>query len=461
MPDIEDGDSVEVPGSGSNVYTLKNVGGVYSCTCPAWSYQSLPIEQRTCKHLRRYRGEEAEKARLGDAAVAPPPRKRTTPSGEEAEAPPILLAERWDSFQDPKGWWMSEKLDGVRAYWDGKQFVSRQGNVYMAPDWFIEGLPSDMILDGELWIGRRKFQSTVSVVRRADKSDHWKKVRYLVFDAPEVDGPFEDRLVEVERVLEGHAYAAAHPHEVCEGLDHMKQELARVESLGGEGLMLRKPRSRYVNGRSSTLLKVKTFHDAEARVIGHLPGSGRHKGRLGALQVTLPDGTLFSVGTGFSDAEREDPPAVGEIITFRYQELSNGGVPRFPSYVGVRADAEWPPRSPDQPGAINPAKKAAPARPKPRAETPPPKPKPKPAPAAPAVASTSDAPKRRLELRSRDPGKFWEVEQQGKELYIRFGRLGCPGQTRLKTFDTEAEAASQASKLAAQKQRKGYEEVER
>jgi DNA ligase-1 len=356
---------------------------------------------------------------------------------------------------------MSEKLDGVRAYWDGKQFVSRQGNVYMAPDWFIEGLPSDMILDGELWIGRRKFQSTVSVVRRADKSDHWKKVRYLVFDAPEVDGPFEDRLVEVERVLEGHAYAAAHPHEVCEGLDHMKQELARVESLGGEGLMLRKPRSRYVNGRSSTLLKVKTFHDAEARVIGHLPGSGRHKGRLGALQVTLPDGTLFSVGTGFSDAEREDPPAVGEIITFRYQELSNGGVPRFPSYVGVRADAEWPPRSPDQPGAINPAKKAAPARPKPRAETPPPKPKPKPAPAAPAVASTSDAPKRRLELRSRDPGKFWEVEQQGKELYIRFGRLGCPGQTRLKTFDTEAEAASQASKLAAQKQRKGYEEVER
>jgi DNA ligase-1 len=118
-------------------------------------------------------------------------------------------------------------------------------------------------------------------------------------------------------------------------LDHLRAELTRLEALGGEGLMMRRAGSKYESGRSTTLLKVKRFHDAEARVLQHLAGAGRHKGRLGALLVEMPDGTTFSVGTGFSDAERENPPPVGSLITYRYQELSEGGVPRFPSFVGV------------------------------------------------------------------------------------------------------------------------------
>ena len=125
----------------------------------------------------------------------------------------------------------------------------------------------------------------------------------------------------------------------CDGTDHLRKELARIESLGGEGLMLRQPGSLYEAGRSHTLLKVKRFHDAEARVIEHLPGAGRHKGRLGALLVELPGGTRFSVGTGFTDAQREKPPAIGSVITFRFQELTDGGVPRFPS---VRPRAQRP-----------------------------------------------------------------------------------------------------------------------
>jgi DNA ligase-1 len=105
--------------------------------------------------------------------------------------------------------------------------------------------------------------------------------------------------------------------------------------------MLRKPGSRYVAGRSDTLLKVKSFLDSEARVVGHQAGTGKHKGRLGALLVELPNGTRFKVGTGMSDAERNEPPAVGEIITFRYQELTDAGVPRFPSFIGVRQDVDW------------------------------------------------------------------------------------------------------------------------
>jgi len=135
-------------------------------------------------------------------------------------------------------------------------------------------------------------------------------------------------------------FVALHKHEVCTGFDHLLTELDRVTNLGGEGLMLREPGSSYEIGRSQTLLKVKRFIDAEARVVGHEPGKGRHKGRLGALQCELADGTKFSVGSGFSDAERMQPPAVGTTITFRYQELSDRGVPRFPTFVRVRSDAE-------------------------------------------------------------------------------------------------------------------------
>ncbi|MBI4821403.1 MAG: DNA ligase [Deltaproteobacteria bacterium] len=348
MPDIDDGDSVEIQGSAALPYVLKNTGGVYSCTCPAWRNQSAPIERRTCKHLRGYRGEAEETLRVGSAA--PPPRavrKVTHPDGSvsesaDAKPPPLLLAHSWEAHIDLKGWWMSEKLDGVRAYWDGEGFVSRLGNAYRAPKWFTQGLPKTP-LDGELWCGRKLFQRTLSIVRRYDESDDWQQVRYLVFDAPSLDTPFEARLAEVRRALEAaqNPHAEHHPHELCEGIDHVKAELDRVESLGGEGLMMRKPGSRYQVGRSSTLLKVKRFRDAEARILDHLPGTGKHKGRLGALLVEMPDGTKFSVGTGFSDAEREQPPKRGEVITYRYQELSDGGVPRFPTYVGVRHDFDF------------------------------------------------------------------------------------------------------------------------
>ena len=343
MPDLEDGGSVEMKGSGARPYVLKNVGGVYSCTCPAWRNQSTAIERRTCKHLRKLRGDAAEAARVGQPETPAPASASGDAEAPAKDGPPLLLAERWDSAQDLAGWWMSEKLDGVRAYWDGHTLISRLGNPFHAPDWFLAGLP-DTPLDGELWIGRKAFQRTVGVVRRQDKSDHWKDVRYLIFDAPATPGPFEERLAFVRGHIQQHRppHALAHDHSCCAGLDHLKTELARVEALGGEGLMLRRPGSVYEVGRSTTLLKVKSFRDAEARVVDHLAGAGRHKGRLGSLLVELADGTRFAVGTGFSDAERGAPPPVGSLITFRYQELSDGGVPRFPSYVGVRLDAAGP-----------------------------------------------------------------------------------------------------------------------
>lgn len=339
MPDIADGESAEMQGSGRLPYVLKNVGGVYSCSCPAWRNQSVAIERRTCKHLRKYRGEEAEQQRIGSDLPAPP----QATSEDPGKAPPLLLAHTWENDSDLAGWWMSEKLDGVRAYWDGKQFYSRQGNLFHAPDWFIAGLPS-VPLDGELWLARKSFQRTVSIVRRQDQSDHWKELSFLVFDAPAQSDPFERRLEFLQETLltKKLAYALPLAHQPCRDVEHLRTELARVEGLGGEGLMLRQPGSRYEAGRSPTLLKVKTFHDAEASVLEHIPGAGRHKGRLGALLVQLADGTKFSVGTGFSDHQRENPPPAGSTITFRYQELTDGGVPRFPSFVRVHSGQSQP-----------------------------------------------------------------------------------------------------------------------
>ena len=339
MPDLKDGESTHVQGSARAPYILKNVGGVYSCTCPAWRNQSLPIERRTCKHLRAFRGDQAEQERLGGLATKSP--APTTPSTHTV--PNLLLAERWDNDIDLSGWWMSEKLDGVRAWWTGREFLSRQGNVYHAPDWFMAGLP-DLALDGELWLQRKSFQQTVSIVRRHDRSDHWRQIAFVVFNAPVAEGPFEARQAYLEATFQEHRplYARVLPQERCRGVGHLQTELARVEALGGEGLMLRQPASRYEAGRSATLLKVKTFHDAEARVVAHLPGRGRHAGRLGAVVAKLPSGLTFSVGTGFTDAERQHPPPIGTLITFRYQELTDRGVPRFPSFVRVRSEDDTP-----------------------------------------------------------------------------------------------------------------------
>ena len=184
-------------------------------------------------------------------------------------------------------------------------------------------------------------------MRRHDGSDQWKSIRYVVFDDPICEGPFERRIKHCQNRFRRHPapYSTVLSQIECRGIDHLQQQLEDILQQGGEGLMLRQPGSLYESGRSSTLLKVKRFHDTEARVIDHLAGAGRHKGRLGAVLVELSRGIQFSVGSGFTDAQRNNPPAFGSMITFRYQELSYRGVPRFPTFVRVRSDADFPLRT--------------------------------------------------------------------------------------------------------------------
>eukprot|EP00050_Salpingoeca_kvevrii_P003929 m.237694 g.237694 ORF g.237694 m.237694 type:complete len:311 (-) comp10910_c0_seq1:225-1157(-) len=299
----------------------------------------MPVDQRTCKHLREYLGDAYETARCGGAGGASAaPRARALPR------PGLLLAHKYADTMDPTNWWISEKLDGVRAFWNGKEFVSRLGNAFPAPAWFIDPLPKHTTLDGELFVGRSQFSSTVSIVKTSGSS-RWSSVTYQIFDIPSLGtSPFEDRITEIKSIVS--AASAAHicavEHSKCTGREHLADELDKVHKAGGEGLMLRQPRSKYFEGRSSTLLKVKTFYDAEAEVIAHVPGKGKYAAMCGSLELRMACGKTFRAGSGMSDRDREHPPAIGSIVSYRFQELTGDGVPRFPTYVGVRIDVDRP-----------------------------------------------------------------------------------------------------------------------
>ena len=261
-----------------------------------------------------------------------------TPTPEK-QAPQLLLANVWNPSIDPTGWWMSEKYDGLRGYWDGRKLWSRNGNPIHAPDYFLAELPRDVALDGELWIGYGKFEETVSIVRSERPDDRWKRIHFMVFDAPYAKGTFEQRMQFLRTTLpEGNRFVRVVAQQRCHGVAQLLAERDRVVRLGGEGLMLRQPASAYEAGRSSTLLKVKPYDDAEATVIAHEPGKGKYAGKLGALRVRTEEGREFSVGSGFTDAQRESPPPVGTVITYRFRGLTAKGMPRFPSFLRIRRD---------------------------------------------------------------------------------------------------------------------------
>ena len=265
-----------------------------------------------------------------------------------SEAQQVLLAAKYDSEKDePKNYWMSEKMDGVRAYWSGAKFYSRAGNEFIAPKWFTDKLPPKP-LDGELWCGRGLFQKCVGFVKTKKTTEttdaNWKFITYLVFDAPSHGGPFEQRYEWLKNNIDAtdpNVYAAVVGHELCKGKEHLLSELKKVLDMGGEGLMLREPKSKYQHGRNKTLLKVKVFHDEECLVLGSEKGSGRCADMMGKIHVELPNGIKFKIGTGFTDAQRKNPPKKGAVVTFKFQETSNSGSPRFPVFLRIREDVTW------------------------------------------------------------------------------------------------------------------------
>lgn len=259
----------------------------------------------------------------------------------QANTPAVLLAQVYAGETDLRSYWVSEKLDGVRARWDGEALVSRQGHRFNAPDWFIEGFPPQA-LDGELWLGRGRFDEVSGAVRRYTPDPaEWREIRFMVFDLPEHPGTFDQRYTAMQALPPSRYLAVITQFRVADR-DELLARLDDVITAGGEGLMLHRDDARYRAGRSDALLKLKPYQDAEATVVGHLPGRGRHAGRLGALIVETTAGVRFRLGTGFTDAQRESPPALGSVVTYRYHGLTRDEVPRFASFLRVRNDRPSP-----------------------------------------------------------------------------------------------------------------------
>ncbi|WP_372759802.1 DNA ligase [Pseudoalteromonas sp.] len=257
-----------------------------------------------------------------------------------ASPPQVLLANVYDETKHSNisDYLVSEKFDGVRAIWTGKHFLTRQGNKITAPTWFTAPLP-DVWLDGELWSKHQQFATLSGIVRTHIPNNHdWQTVSYQVFDMPNAKLPFSRRYQNYTTLisqLNAPHIQAVKQHQFANN-QLLTQYFEQITAQGGEGVMLHLAAAKHTVGRSDALLKLKPYFDAEATVVAHLPGKGKYQGQLGALRVTTSQGLLFSIGTGFSDAERSTPPNIGSTITYRYHGFTKNGLPRFASFLRVK-----------------------------------------------------------------------------------------------------------------------------
>jgi len=243
-------------------------------------------------------------------------------------------------------YWISEKLDGIRARWNGSALVTRNANIIYAPSWFVKDFPPQ-ILDGELWLARNSFEKTASIVLRKTPNSDWQNITFMLFDLPENTGTFSQRLIEMQLVVDAIAspYLQVIPQFKLADQNQLMLKLDTLVAQGAEGLMLNQQAAYYQDGRSASLLKLKKHQDAEARVIAHNPGKGKYKNMMGSLLVELGEfdkldnGLQFKIGSGFSDMQRRSPPSIGTIITFKYYGLTARGIPRFASFLRIKPTA--------------------------------------------------------------------------------------------------------------------------
>lgn len=262
-------------------------------------------------------------------------------------APPLMLAKVYQPGVALADYWVSEKYDGIRGYWDGRQLLTRGGQRIAVPDWFVANWPATA-MDGELWAGKGQFQKVLSTASQQSPDDAaWKGLRFMVFDLPAHGGRFTDRIPALNALVNqiGQAWVQAVPQTRLSGTQALQTRLQQTVDDGGEGMMLHRGASLYAGGRSDDLLKVKTHEDSDARVVGYVPGQGKYAGQLGALMVEIPaakgqPALRFKLGSGLSDEQRRQPPPIGSVVTYRFRGTTGSGLPRFATFLRVRSSIE-------------------------------------------------------------------------------------------------------------------------
>ncbi|TLS67227.1 DNA ligase [Mariprofundus erugo] len=260
------------------------------------------------------------------------------PSSLQA-AEEILLLKTWQPDQDVSGWLMSEKLDGVRARWDGQHLISRGGHRYHAPAWFTKDFPP-FAVDGELWSKRGDFEQILSIVLRQHPHDGWKQLALHVFEVPDQAGGLPERLQRLTNHLTAHPspYLKIIRQLPCKDNRHLQRFMQQLVARGAEGVVVRNPLAPYQTGRSNGALKVKPYFDQECTVIDYKPGKALPAGQTGSLLCRLDNGVEISIGSGLHQQLRTAPPPQGQRITFKYYGLTAKGVPRHPVFLRPRQD---------------------------------------------------------------------------------------------------------------------------
>lgn len=255
-----------------------------------------------------------------------------------ANKPLLKLAQKYSKTLRLKDFLVSEKYDGIRGFWTGSKFKTRSGTIISPPSWWSRGIEG-LSLDGELWIGRGDFSELNGMLKQKQLSDaQWRRIQFLVFDLPSHNTIFEERHSALtglfENLSQSHIKLVAQSPVTSD--EALMIKLNEVINSGGEGLMLQRKEARYSAGRQSGLYKLKRWQDAEAIVVARTAGKGKYQGAMGALIVKIEGDLQFRIGSGFSDAERQTPPPIGSVITYRYSGKSKKGIPRFASFVRLR-----------------------------------------------------------------------------------------------------------------------------
>jgi DNA ligase-1 len=248
-----------------------------------------------------------------------------------AQKPKLLLLNRYSDDINVTGWYMSEKLDGVRAYWDGKHLISRGGKVFYAPEFFTKDFPA-FELDGELWTKRGDFDYISSVARGRVYPENWERFTYNVFEVPHAKGNLLKRLKKVKESK----YLKVIKQIKVKDKKHLEQFLKSVEKEGGEGVVVRDATLPYYTGRTNNSLKVKSYMDDECKVIGYTDGKGKYKGITGSLICKMDNNKIIKIGSGLSKKQRQNPPKIGSVVTFKYYGFTSKGNPRFVVFMRVR-----------------------------------------------------------------------------------------------------------------------------
>lgn len=246
----------------------------------------------------------------------------------------LMLLESYQN-QAVTGWVMSEKLDDVRGFWDGKQLLSRQGYPLNPPDYFVKNFPP-FAIDGELFSERGKFDE-ISATVRASEPKGWYKLKLWVFDVPNASGDLFERLAKLKAHLAQNPtpYIEIVPQTPVQSAEHLQQFFQEIQQKGGEGVVVRNPKASYIHGRSAQILKLKAVQDEECTVIAHHAGKGKFQGKLGAITCENQRGQ-FRIGSGFKQKDRENPPPIGSTITYKYRGLTATGKPRFATFWRIR-----------------------------------------------------------------------------------------------------------------------------